>query len=133
MHASVWFKVYKIVFKQNYTYSIKSDCHHTPLWFCAYIIHTYIMFHKYILSVQIEFSQIHVILLIKYILYNPKGTSYKWNKPLECLLHINAWINCDFGGFFHWIISFCKFCFKNDTTLFLFLAEVYFAVGNIIN
>lgn len=25
IHASIWFKVYKVGFKQNYTYSIKTD------------------------------------------------------------------------------------------------------------
>ena len=55
----------------------------------------------------IEFSQIYFLLLVKIkdSWWNSKHTLSKWNKTLACLL-INAWINCDHGEFFLWIIFF---------------------------
>lgn len=76
---------------------------------CAYVIHTDIIFRKHILSIQIEVSQIYVILLIKvvYISWNSKDTLGKWNKTLGCLFVINAWTDCDRGEiFFLWLIFF---------------------------
>lgn len=75
---------------------------------CAYIIHTYIKSHKHIHSIQIEFSQIYVPLLVKIkdLWRNSKDTLNKCSKALGCLFIINAWINCDHGEFFLWIVFF---------------------------